>query len=263
MTTKNWGQILADATPAFRNSADFPLRPHTIALLQTGSHAYGTNTPTSDEDYLAIVLPRMRHIVGLGTWEHFEPGKEDGIDLKAQSIGKYVKLALAGNPNVVETLFFEPENFLYVAPAFQTLLDHKELFLSREVYKRFGGYARGQMQKMTSGVKDTRMSIERREWVDKIGYDPKDASHLIRLLFQGIELAREGTLTPRLKDVQREVVIKIKQGTWTLDEVKGYAEHLAVRGEIFFEKADCPLPEKPDTEFIEVLLMEIHRNAVR
>lgn len=255
--------ILRAADPKFRESADFSLLDTTIALFQTGSHAYGTNGPDSDNDYTAIVLPRMRHIVGLGQWDHWEPGKDDALDLKAMSLAKFVKLAVVGNPNVVEMLFFEPENMLYVAPAFQTLLDHREYFTSRDVFKRFSGYAASQMQKMEQGKHSGYMGHKRKELVEQLGYDPKDASHLIRLLFAGQDMALHGVWSPRLEGMRLDMVLEIKNGLWHLQDVKDLAMKISGYNEQLFQRPECPLPEKADINFIEILLMEIHREAVR
>lgn len=255
--------LIQRADAAFSRSADFSLISGIIALTRTGSHSYGTNTPESDEDYTAVVIPRMRHLVGLGQWDHWEPGADDKVDMKAMAVAKFVKLAAHGNPNIVEMLFLSPEDYLLVLPPFQRLLDHREAFLSKNVYRRFSGYAYGQLQKMEQGKTMNYMGHKRKELVAKLGYDPKDASHCIRLLYKGGELVRQGTLTPRLTGEERRIVMAIKNGEWSLDEVKVLAKNMASANEAWFTDPQCALQDEPDTDFIEILLMEIQREALR
>lgn len=247
----------------FGEGHDFPLLDGLEALFVVGSHAYGTETAESDTDYLAIVTPRMRHIIGLGTFEGWEPGVTDESDVKVMSIAKFMRLAAQGNPNIIETLFFDGDSYLYTSAAFDEIRKHRDAFLSRDVFKRFSGYAMGQVKKMESGKYANDMGAKRKKWVDTIGYDPKDASHLARLLINGSELARTGSLTARLSGRERALVMEIKNGEWDLDRVKRFATHQSSINESWFHDSDCPLPQAPDMDFIEVLLMEIHRNAVR
>jgi hypothetical protein len=255
--------VLVQANDAFWRDTGFLLAPSLMALVRTGSHAYGTSTPESDTDYTAIVLPPAKYILGLRKFEHWEPGVQENLDIKAMSIAKFVSLALRGNPNVVEMLFFSDDCFLRRDANFDLLTRYRQKFLSREVYKRFSGYARGQFHKMESGKYENDMGAKRKEWVDKIGYDPKDGSHLIRLLFAGYGLATTGTLSPRLENQDRSIVVSIKQGEWKLDALKSYAFYLEQSSEEAFHSPNCPLPEKPDTDFVEDLLIGMHRTVAK
>src|SRR6185369_17173804 len=68
------------------------------------------------------------------------------------------------------------------------------------------------------------MGDKRRGLVERFGYDTKNAAHLIRILRMGIEFLTEGTLYVEREDKQE--LLNIKQGLWTLDEVKAEAERL-------------------------------------
>lgn len=262
-TSLTAAQVLAGANTAFYRDHGFVLPTHTIALIETGSSAYGTSTPESDHDYTAIVIPPVEYLLGLHKFQHFEPGVDNNMDVKGMSLTKFVTLALDGNPNVVEMLFFEPEQFLYLHPDFTSFLAHKNAFLSRRVFEKFAGYARGQFKKMEAGKVGGYAGHKRKVLVEQIGYDPKDASHLLRLLYKGIELARWGTLTPRLYDAQRLMVMQIKRGEWTLERIKDFAEHLSEVADHLFQRPACPLPEEPDRELIEQILISTHRRAAR
>jgi hypothetical protein len=249
-----------------RDGHDFALRQHLGAFLLVGSHAYGTATAESDHDYFAVIVPPVRHLLGLGRFEGWEPGKDAELrDTKGYSIEKFVRLALAGNPNVIEMLFLPEPCYLDVSPSFQLLLDHRDAFLSRKVFGKFSSYAAGQLKKMEQGKKERHMGHRRMEVVQRCGYDPKDASRCIHLLFMGHEIATRGIVNPRLTwgGYGHEVVMAIKAGVglWSLPVLKEYAALLAESNEKMFH-THCPLPAEPNTALVEDLLITIHRHQV-
>lgn len=250
------------AAEAFDTSHDFQLLPRLEAFIQTGAHAYGTELPGSDFDYLAIVTPSARHILGFGTFDNWGYADSHKLDVKVFSMEKYLRLASQGNPNSVETLFFSPNLYHFTSDVFKKILSNRDAFLSREVYKRYSGYAIGQFKKMESGKYANDMGAKRKHWIDTIGYDPKDASHLARLLMSGGELVRLGRLTPSMTPSQRELVRGIKMGQWSLERVKEWAAVAAEENEAWFNEKNCPLPEQPDLTTIENLLISAHRNAL-
>lgn len=114
-----------------------------ILKVQAGSRAYGLSTPQSDHDSRGICIPSKEVLLGLQTFEqHEEPGGDHVIF----SLPKFVRLALEGNPNLIETLF--TEDILFQHPLAQRLLDSRQLFLSRKVADRFGHYAIQQLKRL-------------------------------------------------------------------------------------------------------------------
>jgi polyhydroxyalkanoate synthesis regulator phasin len=98
------------------------------------------------------------------------------------------------------------------------------------------------------------MGEKRRKLIEKFGYDVKNASHLIRLLHMGIEALQTGDIKV-LRNVDAEMLIDIKTGKWTLDEVKMYADELFHQVKKAYRKSD--LPEEPNKEKVESLLMHV------
>jgi hypothetical protein len=138
------------------------------------------------------------------------------------------------------------------------LLDNRQVFVSRKAYHSFTGYAYAQLKKMTHLAFKGYMGDKRKQLVEKFGYDTKNAAHLIRLLRMGIEFLREGVLY-----VDRGVVgdapnlLSIKNGEWTLDQVKDEADRLFKRAETAYD--ECKLPRAVDTEKADALCQEIVR----
>lgn len=103
------------------------------------------------------------------------------------------------------------------------------------------------------------MGEKRKAMVRKYQYDVKNAAHLIRLLRMGSEFLRTGHLQVyRIQDA--EELKAIKQGAWSLEQVKNEAE-LLFQG-IEAARQASPLPPRPDGEAANRLLMSLHRSVL-
>lgn len=232
-----------------------PFDPKNIILMGfRGSIAHGTYIPNhiDDKDIWAIVIPPIDYTWGLKQYDHTQIQQKD-IDLLVYDIRKYIRLLIKSNPNVLSWLWLKPELYIKVTELGQRLIDHRDIFLSKQCYKSFGGYAYSQFKRMTHFQKQGYMGIKRKQLVEKYGYDCKNASHLIRLLKMGIELLLNQKIHVYRDD--RETLIDIKKGNWTLEHVKAYAECLMDRLDIAY--LESGLPEKPNIEFINEFLVRI------
>ena len=97
------------------------------------------------------------------------------------------------------------------------------------------------------------MGAKRKELVRKVGYDAKNAAHLIRLLRMGIEFLVDGELHVERADAEQ--LLSIKRGEWTIERVKEEAERLFKLAEEAYVRSS--LPAKPDAKKAESLCMEI------
>ena len=116
-----------------------------ILLGLGGSHAYGTNTETSDLDIRGCALNRKNEIL---TNENFEQFVDEETDTTIYSFNKLISLLSNCNPNTIEILGLKPEHYLYLSPIGQELLDKRKLFLSRRAAHSFGGYATAQLRRL-------------------------------------------------------------------------------------------------------------------
>ena len=115
-----------------------------------------------------------------------------------------------------------------------------------EVVKRY----RGERRRYYSGGY---MGKKRRELVRRVGYDAKNAAHLIRLLRMGIEFLTEGTIYVERADAPE--LLEIKRGGWPLDKVKSEAERLFQLSQEAYVRS--PLPAEPDRMRAEKLCVEM------
>jgi len=115
-------------------------------MTRHGSHAYGTNLPTSDIDIRGIfIAPKVYY---LGCSKQVEQIEQKELDFCIFELRKFLKLASQCNPNALELIFTEPEDHLLTTPLSKILLDHRDLFLTRRVKYTFSGYAHAQMKRI-------------------------------------------------------------------------------------------------------------------
>lgn len=114
-------------------------------LTLGGSHAYGVNVEGSDVDVRGVTMNNKKELLGLS---HFEQFMDSKTDTTVYGFSKFVGLISACNPNTIEMLGGEPDQYLMVSPEGQLLLDNKSLFLSKRAIHTFGGYAQSQLRRL-------------------------------------------------------------------------------------------------------------------
>lgn len=119
---------------------------NTVLLVRHGSHAYGTNIATSDEDFKGITIPTKPYF--LGSQNKFEQAELNDPDTVIYEIRKFFNLAAACNPNIIEVLHTDECDHLVVDPIGQIILDNKDVFLSKRIKHTFMGYAIGQLKRL-------------------------------------------------------------------------------------------------------------------
>lgn len=124
------------------------LPERTVLLVRHGSHAYGTSTPASDEDFKGIAIPTKEYF--LGSHNRFEQAelKAPDPDAVIYDIRKFFVLAADCNPNIIEVLHTDPSDHFLVDPIGQIILDNKDNFLSKKIKFTFSGYAVAQLKRI-------------------------------------------------------------------------------------------------------------------
>jgi hypothetical protein len=137
----------------------------------------------------------------------------------------------------------------HVSPMARRMLDIRNKFLSKLVYQTFNGYAMSQFKKLEQDLR-TKGAIK---W--------KHAMHLLRLLLAGIETLKTGEVPVRVSGGERERLILIRDGAMVWEDVDRW--RLALHAE--FERAfvETKLPERPDYEAANALLIDARAEAAR
>lgn len=115
-----------------------------IFTCKGGSHAYGLNTATSDEDFRGVFIGKPENVFGLFPVEHCAYGG----DYMVYELKKFVSLARDCNPNIIELLFIDESDILFSTPAYEKLRGNRDLFLTRKAKITFTGYATAQLKKI-------------------------------------------------------------------------------------------------------------------
>jgi predicted nucleotidyltransferase len=230
-----------------------------------GSVAHGMylRELSDDKDTMGIIVPPEKYILGLRDYLGNKNTKEMTFkqnklkwDCVFYEVHKALNMLSKGNPNIISMLWVEPNYLIKVTPAGQLLLSHRSIFMSKKLYKPYVGYAYSQLKKMK--VKQTgHRGAKRAELYEKHGYDPINASHLIRLLRMGIEMLSTGELTVERPDAPQ--LIEIKQGAWSLDQVEKEAERLFAKVEEALMIST--LPNNVDRSLIDDLAVDIVKTA--
>jgi predicted nucleotidyltransferase len=126
------------------------LKERTIVLMKHGSHAYGTNGPTSDIDVKGVCIAPPEILFGfVQTFEQADKGFGE-LDCCIYELRKIMKLAADNNPNCIELPFVDESDWLEVTPAWLRVVENRDLFLSRNAKHRFCGYAMAQLKRIRS-----------------------------------------------------------------------------------------------------------------
>ena len=221
------------------------LKEYVIYRCQVGSHAFGLATADSDDDLRGIYLPPARlHWSMFKLPEQLEFADETKDEVYWE-LEKFLRLALQANPNVLEVLW--SPLVLHVDEVARRLLDMRQVFLTRHLYKTYSAYVLSQFRRMS---KAHAKSGE---------YKPKHAMHLIRMLYSGIETLRTGLLRLDLGE-RRDELLQIKLGKWPFDRARQRALELDQEFQDAF--VSTKLPEKPDYQRVDEFLVWARRRMV-
>ena len=128
---------------------DEHLGKNIILLGYGGSHAYGTNIPTSDVDVRGVTSNTVDCILGV---DSFDQREDHPTDTVVYSLNKAISLFSACNPNAIEILGLRKQDYFLITPIGQELIDNKQMFLSKRVVHAFGGYATAQLRRLQNAL---------------------------------------------------------------------------------------------------------------
>ena len=131
-----------------------------MLLGVSGSYGYGTNREGSDIDLRGVTLNLPSDLIGLSTFDQYEDPSTDTV---IYSFQKLVKLLLNCNPNTIEILGLDDEQYVIKTAVGQELLDHRRLFLSKRAAASFGHYADAQLRRLQNAIARDTLSQPSRE----------------------------------------------------------------------------------------------------
>lgn len=122
------------------------IEKNNLLLFKTisGSHAYGTNIPTSDTDIRGVFICEFDDFLSGNYPEQINDNKNDIVYYE---LSKFLNLLNTANPNILELLNVPEECLLFKHPLFDEILNNKEKFITKNCRQSFGGYAVSQIKK--------------------------------------------------------------------------------------------------------------------
>ena len=116
--------------------------PNLLLNAQSGSHAYGLATETSDEDFRGVFFASKTDFYAGNAREQIADATNDRVYYE---LGRFVELLTKANPTALELLATPPESVLYRHP----IMDHLRIedFLTKACKNTFAGYATTQIRK--------------------------------------------------------------------------------------------------------------------
>lgn len=167
---------------------------HILLSGIVGSTAYGLARPGSDVDRLGIYAVPTEQLHGLH-WPT-ESHVTTAPDRTLHEAAKWCRLALGGNPTVMELVWLPPELYEVRTPLGDELIGIRgSLLCAKRVRDAYLGYASQQFRRLEQRG-DGSFSADTRKRT------AKHARHLKRLCHQGLELYTTGRLTVRVDDAQ-------------------------------------------------------------
>ncbi len=128
-----------------------------IFECRIGSHLYGTNSETSDEDYMGVFLPSTEDLLSLKRcpeeWVQsvkVSTGARNtagDVDRKFWSLQRFLQLASQGQPGALELFFAPPKMVLTETNEWLQIKTMKQVFLSRAAILPFLKFAAAQAHK--------------------------------------------------------------------------------------------------------------------
>ena len=115
-----------------------------LYLVIRGSHAYGTNIPTSDTDYSGVFVQNLDSILGMS---YVDQINDDKNDIVIYELRRFLELLAKNNPTVLELLNTPEDCVIYKHPLFDKILENKDNLLTKICANSFGGYAKEQISK--------------------------------------------------------------------------------------------------------------------
>lgn len=160
-------------------------------LVISGSNLYGYATPISDFDRLGWVANSIETELSIiNRFEQKVPSETDlknGNDTKIYSLRKFIDHLCKNDTQCLEILYAPELNVEECTYKGQQLINNKQLFLSKQLYKRFAGYAFSEFRKIKgTAIVPQKRTVDEKTLLDQIRNlykpDKKDMAHIIEVL---------------------------------------------------------------------------------
>lgn len=135
------------------------LKDRIMFLCLGGSYAYGTNNENSDLDIRGVFENGPEVLSGMDIFDVFDSSETDTV---IYSFMKFCRLCTKVTPSAIEFLGCRPDHYFFMSDLGRELINNKEIFLSQEVVRTFGGYATSQLRRLENNLARHHVSQEKK-----------------------------------------------------------------------------------------------------
>lgn len=243
------------SNPTYKDLQD--MKSKIMLLGLSGSHSYGTNTEGSDIDIRGIQYNPIDVLLGLETGSQYI---SPDTDTTVYHLNKVISLLAQCNPNILEMLGLEEEDYILLNTDGRELINNADMFLSKDAVKgAFGGYARAQLRRLQNGESDGHGQKK------DDNHLCKHAMHLVRLLLMGAEILKTGQIHTKRKGEELSLLKDIRSGKYLASGQMNYEFYkMVTKLEYDFNEAydASKLSEKPDWNRIKKFLINVNYQTV-
>lgn len=228
-----------------------------------GSQNYGLATGSSDEDHMAFVAPLFEDLYRGRAYHSQTVTLTD--DLMVHDVRKVPDLLWKSNPSFIEVLFSRditvPDTF--AAPYIRHIVSMRGRIATMNLpvmWRTTMGMHLSRMGRLEKGTESTQ------PLVDRYGYDTKQAMHAIRSLWVLRKFADSGfrdfgTAITAAPD-EREWLLAIKSGRYTLGEFREYADRTLKEAEELKPLFEDVEPDRETFSELDATVMDLVRDAI-
>lgn len=174
------------------------LKDNNLIIMEAkmGSHAYGTNLPTSDIDIRGVFIQPLNDILKYG---YIDQITDKTNDVVFYELKRFLDLVKGNNPNILELLNIPKDCIIYKHDLYDILIENANNFITKKCRWTFAGYAIDQIKKASSYEKminweesqmkrmsvldfcyvlNNMQSIEFKKWLYNINHLGEQTAHL-------------------------------------------------------------------------------------
>lgn len=201
-----------------------------------GSRLYGYNKVDSDFDYRGVFLAPKAQVLGLDSLTEVIDSIAGNIDTVNYELRKFAKLALKGNPNILEILF--STKGVYNTEYWARLYNVRYDFLSQQIRAPYSGFLLSEIKK-----------LEKK-------YEPKAAANAWRIAVNGITILVNGDFNPSFEPGLANQMRRIREGEESPALVMDTIRVL----DTTLQNSGTSLPMYPNTKRISDIVVSIYED---
>lgn len=166
-----------------------------ICEVISGSHAYGTNLPTSDFDTRGIfVAPEI--CIRTPFFKVEEIKDQEKEDTSLYELTNYMRLLVDQNPNILELIWSHSADVIFSTPIYKRLRSDRYNLLSSKLAYTFTGYALGQLKRIKGHNK----------WINNVApVDPPQQKDFLSVVFNMTSVNEWNKKVPLLDFLARDL----------------------------------------------------------